>query len=161
MEERTLLKISIIAIILLVISVTGNVLLFIGYSSAEQCTPGPSKETGIVLEEMSYQDYSGAMMESADLSGANAYKAVFQGTDLRNADMHGGIFSLADFSGADLSGADLVGASFDYADLSGARLIKADLRFADLRGANLNGADLTGAMIEGADLRWINGTYKI
>lgn len=161
MDERTLLKISIIAIILLAISAIGNVILFIGYNSTDQC-PEPSAGTEKVEEfqkELSYMDYSGVMMESADLSCANAYKAAFRGTDLRNADLHGGTFSLADFSGADLTGADLVGASFDYADLSGAILVDADLRFADLRGADLTRADLTGALIEGADLRWIKGNY--
>ena len=165
MEERTLLKITIVTLILLVVSVIGNVLFFIEYNSADQCpaatTSNETKEIEIVPKELSYMDYSGAMLEYADLSNANGYKAVFQGTDLRNADLHGGDFSLADFSGADLSGADLVGTSFDYADLSGVSFIGANMRYADLRGADLSGADLTNAMIEGTDLRWIKGDYKL
>lgn len=160
MEERTLLKTAIIAIFLLVISIILNVILFIEYQSPDKCEESSGMKE-IVPTEMSYQDYSGAMMEYADLSGANGYKAVFQGTDLRHADLHGGTFSLADFSGADLTGTDLVGTSFDYADLSGAKLVDADMRLADLRGADLTGADLTGALIEGADFRWIKGNYTI
>ncbi|ADN35596.1 pentapeptide repeat protein [Methanolacinia petrolearia DSM 11571] len=165
MHERTLLKVTIILLIFLIISAIGNVLFFIEYNSREVCscntTSDDTEEVEIVLKEMSYMDYSGVMLEGADLSDANAYKAVFQGTDLRNADLHGGIFSLADFTGADLTDADLVGAAFDYADLSGAVLIGADMRYADLRGADLSGADLTDALIEGTDLRWVTGNYTI
>lgn len=163
MEERTLLKITIISLILLAISLMGNILFFIEYNNS----PGPyvlnsGENVKIdIPKDMSYQDYSGAMMENADLSHANAYKALFRGTDLRNADLHGGTFSLADFSGADLTGADLVGATLDYADLSGAYLIDSNLLHADLRGADLSGADLTGALIENADLRWIKGNFTI
>ncbi|MBN2735133.1 MAG: pentapeptide repeat-containing protein [Methanomicrobiaceae archaeon] len=160
MEEKTMLKLLIITIVILVASVIGNILLYSGYMAADLCTP--SKNTtkeSVMPESISYLDYSGAYLEGADLSGINAYKAILAGADMRNADLHGAKFTLADLTGADLSGADLIGTKLDYSVLRGANLKDADLSYADLRGADLTNADLTGAVIEGADLRWIKGEY--
>ncbi|EHQ34741.1 pentapeptide repeat-containing protein [Methanoplanus limicola] len=166
MEEKSLFKYLIIAVVLLAVSALGNIILYTSFideqDKALRCTVSGNtiedkKED--IPKELSYLDYSGTMMEGADLSNAAGYKAVFTGTDLRNADLHGARFTLADFSGADLSNADLIGTKFDYANLKGANLKNADLRYADLRGAELDNADLTGAIIEGADIRWVTGNY--
>ena len=162
MEERTLLKLLIIAIIILTASLIGNVLLYMGIIAANSAyiPPAASESLPSAKESLSYMDYSGAYFESADLSRINAYKTKFTGADMRGADLHGSTLTLSDLSGADLRDADLVGAKLDYANLRGADLRKADLSYADLRGADLTGADLTGAIIEGADITYTTGEYK-
>ncbi|UUX91913.1 pentapeptide repeat-containing protein [Methanoplanus endosymbiosus] len=166
MEEKSLFKLLIIAVALLAVSAIGNIVLYTSFIDAQDQSPIYQVSGSTVVnnnentpKELSYLDYSGTMMEGADLSNAAGYKAVFTGADLRNADLHGARFTLADFSGADLSNTDLIGVKFDYANLKGANLQDADLRYADLRGAELDNADLTGAIIEGADIRWVTGNF--
>ena len=78
---------------------------------------------------------SGAVLEGADLSGANL-KDLY----LLNANL----------TDANLSNADLAGTYLDYAELNGANLTGADLADAVLDGANLTGANAAGANFAGA-----------
>jgi hypothetical protein len=83
-----------------------------------------------------------AVVDKADLHGADLYKA-----DLHGADLHG-----ANLYRADLHGADLYGANLRGANLYGANLYRAYLHGANLRGAYLYGANLYRADLHGADL---------
>jgi uncharacterized protein YjbI with pentapeptide repeats len=92
----------------------------------------------------------GALLNVADLSGANLSWANLSGATLIGAFLKGANLSWANLSGARLSGADLTGAylrgaRLTEADLSGARLTEADLPEVNLTGANLSGAKLTDA----------------
>ena len=106
---------------------------------------------------------SGANLHNANLlnavlSGADLSKADLSGADLRGADLRGADLSVAGLSDADLRGtdlrkADLRNANLRNANLHYAYLLNADLRGADFRGANLRNADLSGADLHNADLR--------
>jgi len=84
----------------------------------------------------------GAVMVSADATGAN-----FTGTDLRGADL-----SYAHLGRAVLSNAKLASASMYSVDLQGAQLQRADLSRVDLRDTKLDGAALSFANLELTDL---------
>ncbi|MEU9036487.1 pentapeptide repeat-containing protein [Streptomyces sp. NPDC048352] len=109
-------------------------------------------------EDLTELDFSGAVLDGADLSSSWAYDAKLAG-----ARLVGTCFHRSHLNGADLSGADATGACFVRADLDdavlrgtvldGADLVRADLYGADLRGASLRGARMLGAGLHGADLR--------
>lgn len=93
---------------------------------------------------------------SANLSGANLFKA-----NLHKANLYGANLSWANLYGANLSGADLYGANLYVANLYGADLFRANLSGANLFrsnlfGAYLSGANLSGANLHKADLSWAN-----
>ena len=92
-----------------------------------------------------------AVMNGADLYGADLTWANLAGADLSEANLNG-----VNLTGANLYGADLTGANLYGADLAGANLTGADLTGADLAGANLARADLTGAKLTRADLAGAN-----
>jgi hypothetical protein len=91
--------------------------------------------------DLSGADLSGAWLNHANLSHASLTFATLRGARLYGANLSGADLSRADLSGAGLSG----GAKLSGANLSGANLSNADLNLADLSGANLSGADLSGA----------------
>ena len=109
-----------------------------------------------------------AVLNGADLRGADLLNAVLSGANLHNANLLNAVLSGADLLRAVLSGADLRcadlrdavlnGADLRDADLRGTDLRKADLRNANLRNANLRGAYLLNADLRGADLR---GAYLL
>lgn len=92
-----------------------------------------------------------AILNWADLRGANLFWANFSGVNLSGAGLNG-----ADLFGANLSGAFLVGAN-----LSGANLFGADLSSAYLNGVNLNRADLSEANLSGTDLRSVEDLTQV
>ena len=101
---------------------------------------------------------SGANLHNANLlnavlRGADLHRAVLSGADLRGADLSGADLRDADLRGTDLRGADLRNANLRNANLHGAYLLNADLRGADFRYANLHNADLSSADLHNADLR--------
>jgi hypothetical protein len=89
-----------------------------------------------------------AVVDKADLHGANLYEANLHGANLCRANLREANLYGANLYGANLREANLHGANLREADLRGA-----DLREADLRGANLHGADLCRANLRGANLR--------
>ena len=91
-----------------------------------------------------------AVLNGADLRGADLLNAVLSGANLHNANLLNVDLRGANLSKAVLSDADL------RADLSKAVLSDADLRDADLRGADLRGADLRNANLRGVDFRGAN-----
>jgi hypothetical protein len=99
------------------------------------------------LGDLSKADLIGALLNMANLSGANLGWADLIGAHLNMANLNAANLGGADLSRADLSGADLI-----EADLRGSRLYDADLSEADLGGADLRGADLSEADLSGADL---------
>jgi hypothetical protein len=93
-----------------------------------------------------------AVVDKADLHGANLYEANLHGANLREADLHGANLREADLREADLREADLREANLRGANLHGANLCRANLRGANLREADLYGADLRRANLYGANL---------
>jgi uncharacterized protein YjbI with pentapeptide repeats len=125
--------------------------------------------TGANLEsaDVRHVDFSGAILNRANLGRAWAEKAHFdsaglQGTSLHEAQLQGARLNYAQLQGAYLIGAQLQGASLAFAQLQGAllggaqlqgaNLLKADLRCASLPEAELQGAYLVGAQLQGASL---------
>ncbi len=96
------------------------------------------------------QNFTAAIMESSDLSGANLYASNLQGAKLSYADLGGAHLRLVDFSQASLKGASL-----RNADLSQAIFNQADLSYADLTGATIEQADFSQAKLDHAI--WIDG----
>ena len=92
-----------------------------------------------------------AVLQDADLSGANLKKADLSGANLKKADLFD-----ANLQKAVLSHANLQEAVLFNANLQEARLWDANLQEAHLFNANLQEADLWGADLRGADLRSAN-----
>ncbi|EKE71538.1 pentapeptide repeat-containing protein [Oceanibaculum indicum] len=89
----------------------------------------------------------------ADLSEADANRALFLETRMPGASLDGGRFTYADFSRADLTGASLKGANLSRARFHNAILREADFTGADIRDADFFRADLRGAL-------WIDGKRR-
>lgn len=108
-----------------------------------------------------------ALMDNADLSGANFTRAELYFAGLNSATLPNANFTFADLSFADLSGTDLSGttiaiatlldtllpnADLTNANLSRSFLVRAFVADADLSGANLSNAVLDGTFFGNADL---------
>jgi uncharacterized protein YjbI with pentapeptide repeats len=92
-----------------------------------------------------------AVLDKADLSGADLYRAYLRDASLRGADL-----SDADLPRVNLQGTYLIGANLHGADLRYVQLFDTYLRGADLRGADLSEANVFAADLRGADLRGTN-----
>lgn len=109
---------------------------------------------------------SGSGLQSANLKGANFFRAEVVRTSFRNSDLTGAslekvLASRADFAGAKLQKARLVKAEFHRVDMEGADLTGADMSDGDFHrtnfaGANLTDANLTNALLPRSDLRGAN-----
>jgi uncharacterized protein YjbI with pentapeptide repeats len=112
-------------------------------------------------------DFSGAILNRAQLISTSAKKAVFymaqlQGTSffgtqlegamLQGAQLQGALLQRAQLQGVSLEGAQLRGASLTRAQLQGVSLKNAQLQSALLEGAQLQGTLLDGAQLQGAVL---------
>ena len=96
------------------------------------------------------QNFTAAIMESTDLSGANLYASNLQRARLSYADLGGAHLRLVDFSQASLKGASL-----RNADLTQAIFTQADLSYADFTGATIDQTDFSQAKLDHAI--WIDG----
>ncbi|HEY0901368.1 MAG TPA: pentapeptide repeat-containing protein [Micavibrio sp.] len=77
---------------------------------------------------LSQADFTGSLLNSADLS-RGVFKGVsFFACDLRNANLEHADFSRADFRGAYVAGANLTGADLKSADMREGRLMERDQR---------------------------------
>ena len=122
---------------------------------------------GFINADLSYSQFLGVDLQSADLRNTTAIDTDFSGADLRNAKMKSfrlnratidskTNFEGADLTRADLSGMELSGVDFEDVDLEGADL--SDGRFKDgrwdevnLQSANLSEAEFTDMDFEDAD----------
>lgn len=107
--------------------------------------------------DIRHVDFSGAILNRADLKsawaeGTHYEKAQLQGAVLKSAQLQGAYLSGADLQGADLSGAELQGANLSQSHLQGAILSGAGLQSAELKSAELQGAFLDYADLRGVDL---------
>ena len=100
--------------------------------------------------DLSQLDFDQALMNEAQLQGANLFRAQFQGADLRGAQLQRADLFSTQLQGANLSGAQLQGAELFRAQLQGAYLSGARLRGAYLSGAQLQGAYLGGTQLDPA-----------
>jgi len=106
-------------------------------------------------------DFSGAVLDNANLMDADLTDSSFIKASLNNANLMKADFTNADLTGitarkasfmkADLSDAKMVGANLMEANLKGSRLVRTDLRM-----ANLYGAEVMRAVIGETDFRNAN-----
>lgn len=98
-------------------------------------------------------NFSGANLTSAYLGDANLTGVNFSGANLGDANLGDANLSGANLTDANLRCADLSSTNLSGANLAGADLYRADLSHADLSSANLSGADLSHANLTSANLR--------
>jgi len=96
-----------------------------------------------MIKEINGKEYD--IKPSADLSGANLYRADLKGANLTGADL-----TRANLTRAYLRGAKLIRADLSKADLAHAYLVDANMAHAHLTGADLTRANLTRANFYGA-----------
>lgn len=96
------------------------------------------------------QNFSAAIMQSTDLSGANFYGSNLNNAQLSYADLGGAHLRLVDFTLANLKGASL-----RNADLTNANFSQADLSYVDLTDATIEDADFSQAKLDSAI--WVDG----
>jgi len=106
-------------------------------------------------------DFSGAVLDNANLMEADLTNSLFvkaslnnanlMQANLTNADLTGISAKMANFIKADLSDAKLTGANLMEANLKSARLVRTDLRM-----ANLYGAEVMRAVVGEPDFRDAN-----
>ena len=132
----------------------------------------------LVRTDLRKADFTGAVLDDADLSGGRFDQAYFycaredktqrtgctsllnaklddaslRGAELHYAHLEGASFRRAKLHLANLTGAHLQAATLDAAQLHHANLLNSDLRGASLKRAQLYGADLRGTHLEGASL---------
>lgn len=90
----------------------------------------------------------GAILDLADLRGADFSNSILAGVQLDSANMQGTRFSMANLAKASIRSLYLQGAILTSADLEAANLKDANLDGADLSGANLFNANLQGAKLK-------------
>jgi hypothetical protein len=132
-----------------------------------QPSPTPSGRLDLHASDLRKAILDGANLQGANLDLANLQKADLRGAQLQGARLDGGNIQKARLDGAQLQGTSLVGAQLQGARLDGANLRKARLRGVQLQGARLNqaqlqevrlidvqlqGARLAGSQLQGADL---------
>jgi len=103
--------------------------------------------------DLSFANFSDALMARAELVGATLNRSMLMGADLRGAYLRGASLRQSDLRGANLQGADLHKAWVHGADLRGANLSRAKLLGVEFQGANLSGADLRGADVRFSNLQ--------
>ena len=114
----------------------------------------------LVRTDMRKADFTGAILNDADLSGGRFDEALFycatkdlpKCTSLLNAKLDNASLKGAKLHNAHLEGASLKGAKLQLADLTDARLQAANLDAAQLHLAKLNRSDLQGASLKRAQL---------
>jgi uncharacterized protein YjbI with pentapeptide repeats len=108
-------------------------------------------------------DFSGAVLDNAnlmeaDLTGASFVKtslnnANLMKSNLENADLTGIVAKKANFIKADLSDAKMIGANLMEANLKSATLVRTDFRMANLYGAEVMRAVVGETDFRGANLK--------
>jgi uncharacterized protein YjbI with pentapeptide repeats len=126
-------------------------------------------EADLGSADIRHVDFSGAVLNRANLALVWATKARFANAQLRGAllsgaNLQGVLLNNAQLQGAWLENAQLQGASLKNAQLedtllSGAHLQGASLNYAQLRGANLETADAQGAVFNDAQIQGASLDY--
>ncbi|GAA3452057.1 pentapeptide repeat-containing protein [Dactylosporangium matsuzakiense] len=93
---------------------------------------------------------------SADLRGANLFRATLRDSALTEVDLRGADLGSAVLRGGTLTDVGLERARLQGADLRAVVFLRTDLSAADLRGADLSGATLTDSNLRGARLGGAN-----
>jgi len=117
-----------------------------------------------VRAELRQADFSGCVLEGANMATADLAEALLEGVSAARVDLsRAELTGLRAGEGSDLANARLVaasgpgsmwnGANLTGADLTLARMADADFSQATLAAAHLTGADLRGARLIRADLR--------
>jgi Pentapeptide repeats (8 copies) len=101
----------------------------------------------LYLANLRKTDFTGALLQGANLRGAQLQGANLQRVRLQSADLQE-----AQLQDANLDQAQLQGANLDYAQLQGASLDRAQLQGASLSAAQLQGAWLHLAELQSASL---------
>ncbi|MCA9075169.1 MAG: pentapeptide repeat-containing protein [Planctomycetaceae bacterium] len=106
--------------------------------------------SGICLkkDDLTLVDFSGAILERADLRSSTLHAADFSSANLESAQLEQSRGHNVDFAHADLRDADLTKTTFGQTDFSHAIMDEAKLSH-----ACCNEADFTGASLRGAELR--------
>jgi uncharacterized protein YjbI with pentapeptide repeats len=84
-----------------------------------------------------YADLRGAILTQANMENVNMLSANLQGVYLRNANLKKARLGDVKLIGSDMGNANLQGAYLRYANMEGTRLVNADLRDANMEFANL------------------------
>jgi uncharacterized protein YjbI with pentapeptide repeats len=100
----------------------------------------------------------GAQFQAAQLQGASLGFAQLQDASLDRAQLQGASLRFAELQAASLDSARAIAATFDRAELQGASLAGAELQgasldYTTLQGARLDNAQLQGASLDGAQLQ--------
>ena len=101
--------------------------------------------------DLSYRDFSYAILE----------KAVFRGSDISNANFSGAKLDQSDFSDCILNNTTFNSASLVSCNLSHVIELKSDFRWTNLSGANLTRANFSGTNFSWANLIRANLTGTI
>jgi uncharacterized protein YjbI with pentapeptide repeats len=114
-----------------------------------------------------YADLSGANLQEATLTGVSGLKVILEGANLSNAlainmHMRNALLRMAIFQKTTLDGSDLAGASAKQTEFDDAQMIETNLeravlqkstfRNADLKRANLERTDFSCVILDGADI---------
>jgi uncharacterized protein YjbI with pentapeptide repeats len=102
------------------------------------------------------RDLTGANLEDADIQHIDFSGAILNNANLDRAWATNAHFDSAQLQGASLDRAQLQGASLDRAQLQGASLDFAQLQGASLRGAEFQGAEFFLVQLQGASLEYVN-----
>ena len=117
--------------------------------------------TGVKLRKPTPLDFSGAILDHANLAGLDFTGLALRGATIKWCSISKTTFDRVDFTGAtitdcwsqlSLEGAIFTGAQLKTLDLTYCSLAGADFTNANLVGADLSDADLTGASFRGANL---------
>lgn len=131
---------------------TGSNLTGMDFSSASlACVDDPGLSCDGRCVDFSGATLDTAIFSAADASGADFTGAAMSGVTASGTALTGAVFDLADVTGADFTGAALSDATFATADASGADFTSATLTDADFTGAILDGARFQLADASGAD----------
>ena len=92
-------------------------------------------------------DFSGAMLEKADMSNSKFNDACFNGAILTDANLEGAILTNCDFADANLENANLKNAKVEGASFENANLAKVDLRNANFTKELISNAILSPSIL--------------
>lgn len=103
--------------------------------------------------ELSGQDFSNQILQSAEFSNANLTDVRFNNAELPGASFSGSLLKDTQFRGADLTNAFMDSVKFIGTDLSDAILVEAILLGSSFQDVTIEGADFEMAILDGAQVK--------